>query len=525
MLKFRATLPRAVHFASLYGAVQHYSPEGLALSALGLQPCVSQFLTTLSLRLVVLLYIACLLMGSANARAQEATHLYVKLRREALPRDVPTLAARGAVCYTPFGVPGWLRLRVLSSRASQLHEALARDPRVLAVEGEHRLHAALTPNDPYWGLQWGPDKIDAPAAWNVTTGSASVVVAVLDSGVDVDHPDLVGQLWVNPGEVAGNGLDDDGNGKVDDVNGWRFNHIGSTPYESNDIDDEYGHGTHVSGIVGAAGNNGLGVAGVAWESPIMTVRVLDAAGNGWYSDVAAGVVYAVDNGAQVINLSLGGPDDDALLRDAIGYAHAHGVLVAAAAGNGSSGDYDVLYPAAYDTPVAVAASTPSDYRASFSRYGPQVDLTAPGQTIYSTGMGGSYYYSSGTSMATPHVSGLAALIWSWQPTMTITQVTQLMIDTAVDLGSPGWDQYTGWGRIDARRALDLVVPTEVYLPLVMRGYNSLDSVVPSRVYLPLAMQGYRPTKVYLPLVMRGYDLLANTRLNWVVDVRGTVSDP
>jgi subtilisin family serine protease len=466
---------------------------------------------TLSSRLVALLCIACLLVGSAGLQAQEATHLYVKLRPGVSPRDVSTLAAQGAVSYTPFDVPGWLRLRALSGQASKLHEALARDPRVLAVEGEHRLCAALTPNDTYWGLQWGPDKIGVPIAWNVTTGSASVVVAVLDSGVDVDHPDLTGQLWVNPGEIADNGLDDDGNGKVDDVNGWRFNHIGSTPYESNDVNDEYGHGTHVSGIVGAVGNNGLGVAGMAWGSSIMTVRVLDAAGKGWYSDVAAGVVYAVDNGAQVINLSLGGSDDDALLRDAVGYAYVHGVLVTAAAGNSSYGDYDVLYPAVYDTSVAVAASTSGDYRASFSRYGPEVDLTAPGETIYSTGTGGSYYYSSGTSMATPHVSGLAALIWSWQPTMTITQVTQLMVDTAVDIGSPGWDQYTGWGRIDAGRALVPVVPTKVYLPLVTRAYEAPGAVECTWIYLPLVTRAYdslapvMPAKVYLPLVMQEFN--------------------
>jgi subtilisin family serine protease len=421
---------------------------------------------------VGLLCTVCLLLCSVRAQASQATYLYVKLRAGVPPDDVSALAAPGLVRYESFDVPGWLRLRVLEDDVAKLRTTLSRDPCVLAVEGERRLRAALTPDDPYWGWQWGLAKVDAPTAWDTTIGSASVVVAVLDSGIDVDHPDLVGQLWVNPGEIGGNGLDDDGNGKVDDVNGWRFNHVGLTPYESNDVEDEYGHGTHVSGIVGAAGDNAQGVAGMTWACPLMAVRVLDAAGDGWYSDVAAGVVYAVDNGAQVINLSLGGPDDDALLRDAVDYAHVHDVLVVAAAGNIRYGDHDVLYPAAYDASIAVAASTAGDARASFSRYGPEVDLTAPGDAIYSAGLGGGYRYLSGTSMAAPHVSGLAALIWSWQPTTTITQVTQLMVDTAVDIGTEGWDQYTGWGRIDAGGALGTVLPIEAYLPLVMRRFSS-----------------------------------------------------
>jgi uncharacterized repeat protein (TIGR01451 family) len=419
-----------------------------------------------SLKLLALFCVASLLTCSADARAHKVAHLYVKLRADALPDSASTFAAHGVVRYVPFDVPGWFRLRVTADRVSDVQSALSHDPRVLAVEGEHRLRAALTPDDPYWSSQWGAAKIGAPAAWNVTTGSPNVVVAVLDSGIDVDHPDLASQLWVNPGEVADNGLDDDGNGKVDDVNGWRFNHVGGMPDESNNVGDEYGHGTHVSGIVGAAGNNGLGVAGMTWGSSLMTIRVLDAGGDGWYSDVAAGVVYAVDNGARVINLSLGGTDDDVLLRDAIAYAHAQGVLVAAAAGNFPDCAYgSLLYPAPYDPAIAVAASTSGDQQASFSCHGPEVDLTAPGEAIYSTGMSGGYYSSSGTSMATPYVSGLAALIWSWQPTMTITQVTQLMIDAAVDIESAGWDQYTGWGRIDAESAVVVEEVPEVDLQL------------------------------------------------------------
>jgi subtilisin family serine protease len=395
--------------------------------------------------------------------------MYAKLRPGVSPADFTSLSWSRRIHWKPFAVPGWVRLQVSASASSDLQAELSRDARVLAVEVERRLHAAMVPNDPHWGSQWGPAKVNAPLAWDATTGSDDLVVAVLDSGVDVDHPDLVGQLWVNAGEIAGNGLDDDGNGKIDDINGWRFYHRSdNTPAEDNDIDDQYRHGTHVSGIVAAAGNNGVGVAGMAWGCRLMTVRVLDAVGRGWYSDVAAGIVYAVDNGARIINLSLGGSEGDDMLGDAVAYADAHGVLVVAAAGNIEYGAYEVLYPAAYDAAVAVAATTSTDTRAYFSRYGPQVDIAAPGSTIYSTHVGGGYRYDSGTSMATPHVSGLAALIWSYQPTLPITDVKQLMVDTAVDINVPGWDQYTGWGRIDAAGIFSTARHTQLYMPLVQR---------------------------------------------------------
>jgi subtilisin family serine protease len=268
-------------------------------------------------------------------------------------------------------------------------------------------------------------------------------------------------------------VDDDGNGKVDDVNGWRFCHdAGGYPDESNDVTDGYGHGTHVSGIVAAKGNNGLGVAGVAWDCRLMVVKVLDDLGDGWYSDVAAGLVYATDNGAQIANLSLGGTEDNPLMADAVDYAEAQGTLVVAAAGNIAHGHHAVLYPAAYDNALAVAASDANDWRASFSCYGPEVDLAAPGSSVYSTCQGGGYCYKSGTSMAAPHVAGLAALIWSYRPTYTVTQVKETMIDTAHDIEGPGWDEYTGWGRIDAPRALVPPKDIKLYMPLIGQRGNS-----------------------------------------------------
>jgi subtilisin family serine protease len=344
---------------------------------------------------------------------------------------------------------------------------LESDEDVLTVEKERYVHAALVPDDTYWSSQWGPAKIKVPSAWDVTMGDAGIVIAVVDSGIDIGHEDLSDNLWVNTAEWSGTaGADDDGNGYVDDLVGWSFVNGGS-----NDISDAYGHGTHVAGIAAAEGNNRRGIAGVCWDCRLMTLRVLDSSGNGTYSDVAEAVVYAVNNGARIINLSLGGEPYSQQLEDAVEFAYDHNVLVVAAAGNyGES----VLYPAAYDSTFAVAASGQDDRHASYSNDGPQVDVSAPGSSIYSTCTSNRYCTKTGTSMATPHVSGLAGLIWSKHYTYTVPMVTQLIVATAVDIDEPGWDEKTGWGRIDAQRALMHTSTTfAVYLPLFMHCSDNL----------------------------------------------------
>jgi len=313
-----------------------------------------------------------------------------------------------------------LDLWCVSVPAAQSGAALAalnRDPAVVYAELDASAWATLLPNDPGWGQQWALQKINAPLAWDITAGRPDVVIAVLDSGVILSHPDLANRLWANPGEVPDNGVDDDGNGKTDDFWGWRFYHNwdGQTlvPREDHRVADDNGHGTHVAGIAGAEINNGLGMAGMAGGSRLMTVKVLDQYGTGWYSDIARGIVYAVDNGAGIINLSVGGEPPSETLQDAVDYAHAHGVLVVAAAGNDGGA---VLYPAACEHVLAVAATDQSDAPAGFSNHGPQVDVAAPGVDIYSTWpWRGGYFTKSGTSMAAPHVAGLAALIWSARP--------------------------------------------------------------------------------------------------------------
>jgi subtilisin family serine protease len=250
-------------------------------------------------------------------------------------------------------------------------------------------------------------------------------------------------------------LDDDGNGKIDDIHGWHYYHAwdGSTFYPAEDANilDDYGHGTHVAGIAAAATNNSAGIAGVAGGATLLPIKVLDEYGNGWYSDIAAAMVYAADNGAHIINLSLGGVPSSTILCAAAEYAYNKGVVLVAAAGNSNSA---VFFPAACEHVLAVTATDSNDQRAPFSNYGPQVDLAAPGVDIYSTWPWVSgYFVKSGTSMAASHVSGAAALIRSLRPDLSSSQVISRLLETSDDVSSLGPDMFTGWGRINAYRAI------------------------------------------------------------------------
>ena len=347
------------------------------------------------------------------------------------------------------------RLRVDPGQEQASLTALRHTQGVRFAELDYQAHAiGLTPDDPYFPNQWYLEKIGAPDAWEVQTGSQDVIIALLDSGVQIDHPDLLGQLWTNPGEVPGNGIDDDANGKIDDLHGWHFYHtwyLGDpVPLEDADITDDFGHGTHVAGIAAAAGNNAIGIAGLAWGARLMPVKVLDQYGSGLHSEIAAGIVYAAENEARVINLSLGGTDESQTLRDAIDYARARGILVTAAAGNNGG---SVLFPANYPPVLAVAATDANDLHPSYSNFGPQVDLVAPGSQIYSTWYRTNYFTRSGTSMAAPQVAAAAALLWSQQPGLSLAQVESLLLENTDDLGPPGKDDLFGYGRLNAHRSL------------------------------------------------------------------------
>jgi subtilisin family serine protease len=366
------------------------------------------------------------------------------------------LAAKGLVIAGEIPSLDIKRLAVPLGQELMWVEELRDDPGLAFVEPNYLARVAETiPDDPHYTEQWGLLRIRAPEAWDLTTGD-DLTIAVIDTGVDLDHPDLVGKLWTNAGEIPDNDLDDDGNGYVDDSHGWDFVNADAEPQ------DDHWHGTHVAGIAAADTDNGQGVAGVSWGARIMPLKVLDASGEGNYADVASAITYAADNGARILNLSLGGEDYSAALAEAVGYARERDCLLAAAAGNDNGA---VLYPAANDGVLAVVATTRWDKRWYGSNYGPEVDVAAPGADIYSTTLHDAYSSASGTSTATPHVSGLAALIWSVQPDLTNDEVTQAITETVRDLGPPGWDEFYGWGRIDAYQAVSSVAFFRVYLPL------------------------------------------------------------
>jgi hypothetical protein len=274
---------------------------------------------------------------------------------------------------------------------------------------------------------WGVNLVNAPEAWASGYTGQGIVVAVLDTGVDRNHADLAGNIWTNAGEIANDGLDNDGNGYVDDVYGWNFANGNNNTLDGNR------HGTHVAGTIAAA-NNGFGATGVAYNSRIMPVKVLSDSGSGSYSGVAQGIRYAVDNGADVINMSLGGGSTDSAVQSALQYASSRGVIVVMAAGN--AGAAQPGYPASSATSwgLAVGAVDSSNQMASFSnRAGSNSSMryvTAPGVQVYSTLPNGGYGFLSGTSMAAPHVAGVVALMLSANPNLTDAQVRQIITDTA-----------------------------------------------------------------------------------------------
>lgn len=277
------------------------------------------------------------------------------------------------------------------------------------------------------GNNWGADLVKAPEVWAKGYTGKGVVVAVLDVGVDYNHDDLKDNIWTNPKEIAGNGKDDDGDGYVDDVHGWNF------VDNNNDVLDRKGHGTHVSGTI-AGENNGFGVTGIAYDAKIMPIKVLNDEGAGSYTSITKGIYYAVDHGANVINLSLGGGSGDDTMQKALEYASNKGVVVVMAAGN--DGSFQPGYPARYadKSGIAVGAVDKNNNMPDFSNragINPLTYVTAPGVNVYSTVPGNKYASYSGTSMATPHVAGVVALMLSANHNLTPDQVRQILSETAV----------------------------------------------------------------------------------------------
>lgn len=326
---------------------------------------------------------------------------------------------------------------------------------------------STTPNDPYycssgsWGQTyqdlWGMYRINVPSAWAQATGSGAIVIADIDTGVDRMHEDVRSNMWVNTSETPNNGIDDDANGFIDDYNGWDFVNNDGDPM------DDHGHGTHTVGSLAATGNNSIGVVGVNWTSRIMAVKFLGPFGSGTLEGAAQALRYAADMGARVSSNSWGCQCQSTLVDDAIRYQHDKGMVVVVAAGNSSADALD-FSPASSERAITVAASDPTDAKASFSNFGEKIDVAAPGVDILSTRasldsicggttVGVGYCRLSGTSMATPHVAGLAALLLSKNPTLTNEEVRQFIRTRATDLGVVGKDSQFGFGRIDAGATL------------------------------------------------------------------------
>ena len=323
---------------------------------------------------------------------------------------------------------------------------------------------AVVPNDPKYPEQWNLPLMKLPQAWAIEKGDPSVVIAIIDSGIDYTHDDLAPKAWINPREVPENGLDDDGNGYVDDIYGWDFTDAPNLQAEGDYIEgdnepiDERGHGTHVAGIAGAMPDNGIGIAGVAWECPLMAIRAglsLGGSSRMQDDDSAAAIVYAADNGASVVNMSWGGERRSFVIQDAIDYAYARGVVLVAAAGN--SQKPEAIFPAAYRKVIAVASTEQNQQRFYQSNFGASVDIGAPGNVILSTQINNQYRLLTGTSMASPHVAGVAALMLAKRPGLTHEEVRHILINTADPVHREDSDEldekFVGAGTVNAERAL------------------------------------------------------------------------
>lgn len=306
-------------------------------------------------------------------------------------------------------------------------------------------------NDTYRKNLWGLQKIKAFSAWKISKGSAGVVVAVIDTGVDYNHEDIAENIWKNEKEIPNNGIDDDGNGYMDDYFGWDF-FAGK-----NDPMDDNGHGTEMAGAIAAVGNNKKGIAGVAWKTQIMTLKTFSAAGQGSSDKLAAAVKYAADNGAKIINASWSSKIiEDPVLEAAVDYAYAKGVFVVAAAGNGNN-DASLYSPGNMKNVFAVGAADKKDKKTPFSNWGERVDLMAPGVEIRTTKMGNAYSTTNGTSVAAAYVSASAALLFAYDATVSNEEIKNILQKTARKKKNSKGVYSAGAGRLDVFSALRYVI--------------------------------------------------------------------
>ncbi len=390
--------------------------------------------------------------------------------------------------------------------AEKFIEEAKNDPSIEYIQQSNIYKIDSIPNDSLAGQQWALKKIRAFDAWNITEGSDSILIGVIDTGIDYLHPDLKNQIYINPGETGTdkngnnkeyNGIDDDHNGFVDDYMGWDFTDRKGFPFDSSAGDyldwdnnpmDENGHGTFIAGIIAAETNNLIGIAGVAPKAKLLNLRAFDPSGYGEEDDVAAAILYAVKMGAKVINMSFGDTQYSYVLRDVIRYAYSKGVVLVASSGN--DGNDLPHYPSGYSEVICVGNSTVDDNVAPSSNYGSTLDLVAPGTDILTTAKGGGYATVSGTSASAPFVSAAAGLILSLG-NFTNEEVKQILKSTADDIEQSGWDSKSGAGRLDLYKAVSVTAPSVIKFNYPEQNFStSSDTLTINATILSAYFNGY-----------------------------------
>jgi len=401
---------------------------------------------------------------------------------------------------------------------SRIYYTQALSKQIKYIEPDHVYKLTTTPNDTYYSDQWALSKISASSAWDTSTGSNATKIAIVDTGIKGTHEDLNGKVTV----------------------GYAYQNGGSTEYviPANTDSDEYGHGTAVAGAAAAITNNSLGIAGINWQTELMPIKVFTNVGGSYIaydSDIALGIRYAVNNGAKVINLSLGGPDESSTLEDAINYAYdTKGAVVVAASGNDNS---TVSYPAAYENVIAVGATNQSDNRCGpsdwgighGSNYGPELDVVAPGNQVYTTEDNVSYDYGqvSGTSIAAPYVSGLVALVWATNSSLTNNEVTEKIKDNAdkvAGMGGSNFHNEYGYGRINANKTINPSPspdPSQYHYQWISQ--NTYPTLVPGQSYnFSVTLKNTGSTNWYKNSINLGTDRPQDRITSFV---RADINDP
>ncbi len=375
---------------------------------------------------------------------------------------------------------------------ANLNSILSPDSDIEYIQKSTTYTMDLIPNDSLISQQWALEKINAFDAWDITQGADTVLLAIIDTGIDYDHPELKNKIFINAGEVGidnqgrdkqSNNIDDDGNGFIDDYQGWDFTDRVGFPFDSTGGDylnwdnnpiDENGHGTYIAGIAGAESNNISGVSGTAPNIKMLNLRAFDPSGYGEEDDVAAAILYAVQSGAKVINMSFGDNSFSFVLKDVIQFAYSQNIVLVGSAGN--SGSPNPHYPSGYSEVIAIGNSTQEDFVSSSSNYGSTIDLVAPGTLILTTDRNNNYAVISGTSASAPFVSAAAGLILSLQ-NFTNEEVKQILKSTSDDIDSPGWDLKSGAGRLNLFKAVSVIAPSIIKFHYPLQDFSTLNDTI------------------------------------------------